>query len=92
VSFLNASGATIGTASPFTLTSGQSSVTRLAFSAAGLTAPRGSIRPLVQVNVPTTTPRPPCSLALSFAVFDTTTGATHAVISSSDGIGFGGRY
>jgi hypothetical protein len=87
--FRNAAGTTIGTASPFTLTTGQLATARLPFASATSSGGRVVVRPLVQLTVPTTTPRPPCSLQLSLEVFDSSTNASHVYVSGS-GLGAGG--
>jgi hypothetical protein len=81
VTFLNASGTAIGSAQTFTVTAGQTSSIRLSFANAGGTGTRTTVRANVAVTPATTTPRPPCSLEVSAATFDTSSGATHAVIS-----------
>ena len=81
VTFVDATGKAIGAAQPFTLTAGQTSPLRLPFASSGGTAPRTTLRAVVSLTVPTTTPRPPCTLDVSVDIFDTNTGATAAVIS-----------
>jgi hypothetical protein len=76
ISFLNASGAVIGTATSFTATSGQIFSATLPFSRSGGTSVRTEIRGLVTLTS-SSTANAPCSLASSFETFDTTTGATH---------------
>ena len=81
VAFLNAAGATIGTATTFKIATLVTASVSLPFTAAGLTGPRGVIRAVVTVNRPATTsnsPAPPCSLLSSVETFDTVSGATHA--------------
>lgn len=80
ISFLNASGE-IGTATSFTLAAGQFKTVTLPFSSSGLTGLRGEIEGQVSLTVPSTPTA--CSLAFSFETYDTTTGATHVVLSSS---------
>ncbi len=78
VSFYNASGAIIGTATPFTLTSGQIEQVSLPNAAAG--------RTLIRAVVSLTTTLPsgaPCSLSYSLVIFDTMTGVTHAIVNDS---------
>ena len=82
LSFLNASGATIGAATPFTLAAGQSSFARVPFASAANGGTRTLIRAVVEVTGSTATPRPPCSLDFSFQTFDTTTGASHVLVTS----------
>src|SRR5437764_5769792 len=83
ISFTNAAGATIGTATPFTATAGQTVTARLPFAAAGATGTRTVIAGVVQQTLPTTTPRPPCSIEFSFQTFDTATGVNHVVTSAA---------
>lgn len=83
ITFVNAAGATVKGPVNFTLTAGQSSSTTLAFSASGGTAPRTVIRAIVALTVPTTTPRPPCSLESTLETYDTTGGATHSLLIGS---------
>jgi hypothetical protein len=88
ISFLNASGTAIGSATSFTVTSGQISSATLPFSSAGLSGVRGEIRGEIQLTV---TSGVPCALSFSFETFDSTTGATHSFLASpGGGPGFGG--
>jgi hypothetical protein len=87
ISFLNLSGATIGSATAFTVTAGQISQAHLPFSGAGATGTRTAIRAVVTLTLPTATPRPPCALAVSLSTFDTSTGATHALATGGPGGG-----
>ncbi len=89
ISFLNASGTALGTATAFTVTSGQAFSARLPFSSAATSGNRAVVRGVVQITPSTTTPRPPCALQFSFQTFDTTTGASHLLVTGSAG---GGRY
>lgn len=89
VGFVNAGGATIGSATSFTIASGQTFSASLPFNSSGLTAPRGEIRVVVQVTRSTTTPAP-CSLLTSIQTFDTSSGVTHLYMSGADGFGFAG--
>jgi hypothetical protein len=87
VTFLNASGTAIGSAQAFTVTAAQTSPIRLPFSSTGGTGSRTTVRAVVSLTVPTTTPRPPCSLDVSLAFFDTSSGATNAIISGFSTLG-----
>src|SRR5438477_5878849 len=91
ISFLNASGATIGSATSFTVTSGQIFPVRLPFSSVGASSTRAAVRGVVTLTLSTATPRPPCSLAVSLSTFDTSTGATHALVTggTDGGAGYG---
>ena len=88
--FITSTGAAIGTATAFTLASGQSAVARLPFASAQVTGIRGVIRAVVRQTISTATPRPPCSLHLTFSTFDTVGGATHALVTGSGGGATGG--
>jgi hypothetical protein len=90
ISFVNASGATIGSATPFTVTSVQIFAARLPFSGAGSSGTRASIRGVVTLTLSTATTRPPCALGVSLSTFDTSTGATHALVTGGPGGGPGG--
>src|SRR2546423_898495 len=63
ISFLNAAGNAIGTATNLTVTSGQISSASLTFAQAGLTGVRGTIRGHIQL---TATSGVPCELQSSF--------------------------
>jgi hypothetical protein len=75
ISFVNASGATIGSATSFTVTAGQTFSKSLPYSttaASGRTVVRGV------VSLTTTSgSNAPCSLAITMETFDTSTGVTH---------------
>jgi hypothetical protein len=86
VSFVNASGATIGSAAPFTIASNVTSSFSLPFASAGLTGIRGVIRGVVQVTR-TSTSHAPCSLLISLETFDTSSGATHLFLPSAESFG-----
>ena len=82
VAFYNASGTIIGTATSFTLTTGQISQVNLPYASAAPTSVREMIRAVVSLT--TTFPGPaPCSLSYSLATFDTATGATHAIVTGA---------
>jgi hypothetical protein len=78
--FRNVAGATIGSATPFTLTSGQISTARLPFATAASTGTRVAVHAVIDLTLPATTPRPPCSLQTALEVFDSATNATHVYI------------
>jgi hypothetical protein len=86
VSFLNSTGAVIGTAKSFTLTSGQMTSISLPFASAGLTGSRGIVRAVLSL---TRTSGVPCSLVTSLESFDTSSGATHLFLSQGEIGGFG---
>ena len=82
VAFYNASGKLIGTATAFTLTSGQIEQVSLPYASANSSIGRALIRAVVSLT--TTFPSAaPCSLAYSLVTFDTTTGVTHAIVTDS---------
>ncbi len=83
ISFSNANGA-IGTPASFTLGSEQFKTVTLAFANAGLTGIRGEIQGKVSLTVSTSTAAP-CSPAFTLETYDSTTGATHAVIAQPPG-------
>ena len=95
VAFLNAAGTAIGTATPFKLAAGTTSVASLPFTSAGLTGSRGVVRVSITVNRPatsSTSPAPPCSLLGSLETFETVSGATHLYVTDQiSSAGFGGR-
>src|SRR5580700_3954826 len=77
VSFVNSSGTTIGTATPFTLTADSATSVTLAFSSSGLTSPRGLIRTVLTT---TNTSNVPCSLSTTLNTYDTSSGVTHVFL------------
>ena len=81
ISFFNNNGE-IGTSTPFTLGSEQFKTVTLSFASAGLTGIRSEIRGNVAIAFSTSAPTP-CSLLASMEIYDSSTGATHAVLSSS---------
>jgi hypothetical protein len=83
VSFLNSAGATIGTATTFTIASGQTSSASLPFASAGLSGARGEIRAVLQLTRANSSPAP-CSLLTSLQTFDTSSGATHLYLSGEE--------
>lgn len=78
VSFYDVSGALIGSATSYNLTAGETTQVSLPYAAAGSASPRALVRAMVSLT--TFSPDTACSLSYSLAVFDTITGATHAVI------------
>jgi hypothetical protein len=78
ISFSNANGA-IGTPASFTVGSGQFKTVTLPFSSAALTGNRVEIQGKVSLAVSTS----PCSLIFSMETYDSTAGATHAVLSAT---------
>ena len=90
VAFVNAAGATIGTATNFAVAAGQTSSISLAFGSAGLAGSRGEIRVVLQTTRSTTAPAP-CSLFVSLQTFDTSGGATHLYSAGEVSTGGPGR-
>ncbi len=88
ISFLDASGNTIGAATSFTVTSGQIFSASLPYWSTGASG-RTVIRGLVQLTESSSSSAP-CAVSSSLEIFDTGTGVTHAVITAS-GPGPGGR-
>jgi len=89
VTFTNASGAAIGTATSFTVTSGQVFSASLPFSKAGASGTRAEIVGSVQLTVSTSSSTP-CALASSLETFDTSSGVTHVFLGGSTVQGGGG--
>ncbi|MGB6945730.1 MAG: hypothetical protein WBE37_25255 [Bryobacteraceae bacterium] len=85
VTFVNASGKTIGTPASFTTTGSAIFSTQLTFSQLGATGTRGEFVASIQLtnSIPA---KAPCSLVFSLETFDDSTGATHVYLGSS-GIG-----
>jgi hypothetical protein len=81
ISFSNAKGA-IGTPTSFTVASGQFMTVTLPFASAGLSGIRGEIQGNVALVTATSAPTP-CLLVASMETYDSATGATHAVLSTS---------
>jgi hypothetical protein len=82
VSFYDASGTIIGTATSFTLTSGQIAAVSLPYASTASASVRELIRAVVSLNF-TFPAVAPCSLSYSLATFDTATGVTHAIITGT---------
>ena len=89
ISFLNASGTTIGTATSFTVTSGQIFSATLPFTKAGASGTRTEVRAVVSLTVTTGTGAAPCGLATSIETYDSSTGATHLYLGGEMGGGYG---
>jgi hypothetical protein len=88
VSFYNAAGAIIGTATSFTLTSGQISSVKLPYASAGASGSRAVVRPVVTATGTRGSGAAPCALSISVETYDTATGVTH-VFEPDGSIGFG---
>jgi len=87
IAFLNASGSTIGTASSFTVTSGQMYSATLPFSKSGAAGSHGVVRGVVTV---TPASGVPCELESALEVYDTNTGVDASVTSQTMSTGNGG--
>jgi hypothetical protein len=87
ITFLNSSGAAIGSATTFTVTTGDISSVSLPFSKAGITGARGEIRGVIDLTLSSGVP---CAPGFSFETFDTSTGVTHIFLGNpGGGPGFG---
>jgi hypothetical protein len=82
ITFSSATGTIIGTATPFTVASGQVFSVKLAYSSTGATTGRAEIVGSIQSTtmIPS---KAPCALVSSLETFDTSSGATHAFLSNS---------
>ena len=93
LAFVSVSGATIGTATSFTVTSGQISSVSLPFSRVGATGLRTEIVGVVSLTT-TSGSNVPCELVTSLETYDTSSGATHLHLDQNGGLegpGPGGR-
>jgi hypothetical protein len=95
ISFNNSAGTAIGTATNFTLTSGQISSVSLPFNRVASSGVRAEVIAVIsQTTTTSSTTRVPCELRYAVETFDTATGASHVYISGSGvggGAGFPGR-
>ena len=91
ISFFNSGGTAIGTATPFTVSTGQISSASLPFTKVGATTTRVEIRGQIQLTL-STTAQTPCSLEYSLETYDTTTGVTHLYQSNAPGLTAGGPF
>jgi hypothetical protein len=82
VAFYNASGLIIGTATSFTLTTGQISQVSLPYASTASSSVRELIRAVVSLSI-TFQEAARCSLSYSLATFDTATGATQAIVTGT---------
>jgi hypothetical protein len=87
ISFVNASGAVIGSATSFTVTSGQIASVKLAGSGA-----RAEVRGELTFTETTGSAAAPCSIVSSFETYDTTSGATHIYLTQENGPPNGGGF
>lgn len=86
ISFLNSSGTIIGTATSFTVTSGQTFSASLPFSKTGASGIRTEIRGTLSL---TSTSDVPCNLSSSLETYDSTAGTTHIYLSNGADLGAG---
>jgi hypothetical protein len=84
VSFLNTSGSAIGSATPFTITSGQIASVKLPYSSTAASG-RTVVRAVVAQTFATGSSAAPCALATSLETYDTSTGVTHAYVVGPQG-------
>lgn len=92
VSFLNASGAAIGSATSFTVAGGQTQSVTLPFNKAGASGTRTEIRAGISLTANVGTAAAPCSLVSSLETYDSSTGATHVFYVMNEpnlGVAFG---
>ena len=86
VGFYSSTGSQIGTPTTFTLASNQITSVTLAYAAAGSSATRALVRPVISV----TTTRPnaaPCSLSYTLSTFNASAGVTTAFIGAGQANG-----
>jgi hypothetical protein len=77
IGFVNSSGTAIGSATSFTVTSGQTFSASLPFNKVAASGTRAEIRGVVTVTESTGSGAAPCQLTTSLETFDTATGVTH---------------
>lgn len=82
VSFFNAAGTPIGTATDFTVTAGETQSVTLTLAKAGITGSRAELRAVIQTTTTEGRNAPPCSLGSSLETFDSTSGVTHVYVSN----------
>jgi hypothetical protein len=81
VSFVNAAGTTIGSATSFTVTAGETQSITLTLAKAGIAGSRAEIRAVIQTTATQGHDAPPCSLGSSLETYDSGTGVTHVYVS-----------
>lgn len=77
ISFVNASGTTIGTATSFTVTSGETSSVTLPYSKSGGSGARTEIRGIISQTETEGSGAAPCSLVSSLETYDSSSSVTH---------------
>ena len=91
IGFVNSSGTAIGSATSFTVTSGQIFSASLPFSKVGASGTRTEIRGVVTLTVTSGSGAVPCELRSSLESYDTATGVTHIYLANAvDGSDHGG--
>jgi hypothetical protein len=81
ITFSGSTGSVIGTATPFTVGSGQVASAKLPFSSSGAT---GRVEIVGSIQSTITFPqKAPCSLVFSLETFDTSTGVTHIFLGNA---------
>lgn len=91
VSFLGSSGAAIGSATSFTVTSGQIASVKLPYSSTAASG-RTVVRAVITQTFTSGSSAAPCELATSLETYDSSTGVTHAYVTgpqATSGFGFG---
>jgi hypothetical protein len=83
VSFFNAAGTAIGTATTFSVAAGVTQSIPLTFAKSGLSGVRGEVRAVIQTTSGVGRNAAPCSLESSLETFDSTLGVTHVYLSSA---------
>jgi hypothetical protein len=86
ITFSNAKGAAIGTATAFTVASGQVFSAALPYSSSGTSTGRAEIVGAIQ-STTTFPPKAPCSLVFSLETFDTSSGVTHIYLGNASASG-----
>jgi len=81
ISFINATGAVIGSATSFTAASGVTVSVSLPFAKTASTAVRTEVRGVITL---TSVSKVPCSLSTSLETYDTGSGVTHIYLSTGD--------
>lgn len=90
IQFVNSSGTVIGSATSFTVTSGQIFSATLPFSKVGASGTRSEVRGVVTLTVSTGSGAAPCHLTSSLESYDTSTGVTHVYLANAVEGGMGG--
>jgi hypothetical protein len=83
ISFVNGSGATIGTATSFTVAAGKTDSVTLPYSATSASG-RTEIRGVITLTITSGMPAP-CNLVSSLETYDTSSGVTHAFVAGPSG-------